>query len=41
MAEIELPDAEAGRTETDEEQVLRDLYGEADEFGMYAGQEQA
>ncbi|WP_281181964.1 hypothetical protein [Actinomadura macra] len=37
MAEIEIPDPEAGPTETDEASVLAELYGKPDSDGVYAG----
>lgn len=39
MSEIELPDPIAGPTESDEEQVLRALYGAPEQDGVYRGEE--
>ncbi|MBA9003724.1 hypothetical protein [Thermomonospora cellulosilytica] len=39
MSTIPLPDPVAGPTEPDEEQVLRDLYGEPDSGGFFRGEE--
>ena len=39
MALIDLPDPQAGPTEPDEEQVLAELYGEPDQYGVYKGVE--
>lgn len=38
MARMEIPDPEAGSTETDEEAVLREQYGDPDADGVYRGE---
>lgn len=38
MAQITIPDPQAGPTETDEEAVLVELYGPPDGDGVYGGE---